>query len=151
MNRRIRVANHPLHPPLTDLPIALLPLAMVWDIIALWQGGDFWWKAAFWTLVAGLVAALPTAATGFLDYLTVPRGGRAFNTATNHMLVMLTAVSLFAGSAIAQGGPSEVSGSRVALVVGLAVTGSILLGIGGWLGGELVYRDRVGVEAGGDD
>ena len=151
MSRRVRPGNHPLHPALTDFPIALLPLALLWDIVALWQGGDFWWKAAFWTLVAGLVAALPTAVTGFLDYLSVERGGKAFNTATNHMLVMLTAVSVFAGSAIAQGGPSTVSGGRAALVVGLAATGTLLFGVGGWLGGDLVYREGVGVEATGDD
>lgn len=151
MNRRLRLRNHPLHPPLTDIPIALMPLALLWDVIALWQGGDFWWKAAFWTLIAGLAAALPTAVTGFLDYLSVERNSRAFKTATNHMLIMLTAVSLFAGSAIAQGGPSEVDGTRAALVIGLAAAGALLLGIGGWLGGELVYGEGVGVKGHSDD
>lgn len=146
MRRRLRFRDHPLHPALTDFPIALLPLALLWDIIAVWQGGDFWWKAAFWTLIAGLIAAVPTAATGFLDYLTVQRNSRAFKTATNHMLVMLTGVSCFAGSAIAQGGPSEVSGGRAAAVIGLGAIGALLLSAGGWLGGELVYREGVGVE-----
>ena len=45
------------------------------------------------------------------------------------MLVMLTAVSIFTGSAIAQGGPSAVSGGRAALVVGLAATGALLFGV----------------------
>lgn len=147
MNVRMRLRGHPLHPPLTDIPIALLPLALLWDILAVWQGGDFWWKAAFWTLIAGLVAALPTAATGFLDYLKLDRTSRAFGTATTHMLVMLTAVSTFAGSAIAHGGPAAVSGGRAAVVIGLAAGGALLLGFGGWLGGELVYRRGVGVEA----
>lgn len=146
MNRRMRFRDHPIHPAITDFPIALLPLALLWDAIALWQNGDFWWKAAFWTLVAGLAAALPTATTGFLDYVTLDRSSRAFRTATSHMLVMLTAVSLFAGSAVAQGGPSEVSGGQAALVVSLAILGVLLLGVGGWLGGELVYREGVGVE-----
>ena len=147
MNRRIRVGGHPLHPALTDYPIALLPLALLWDVVALWQGGDFWWKAAFWTLIAGLAAAIPTAVTGFLDYLSIDRSSAAFRTATSHMLVMLTAVSCFAGSAIAHGGPSDVSGGRAAAVIVLAVTGSLLFGIGGWLGGELVFGQGVGVEA----
>jgi uncharacterized membrane protein len=131
---------------LTDVPIALLPLALVWDILAVWQGGDFWWKAAFWTLIVGLIAALPTAVTGFLDYLMLTRDSRAQRTATNHMLVMLTAVAAFAGAAIAQGGPSAASGSRAAVVVGLAAGGTLLTGIGGWLGGELVFRHGIGVE-----
>lgn len=147
-----RVRNHPLHPPLTDLPAALLPLSLLWYLVALWRGGDFWWQAAFWTLVAGLVAAVPTAAAGFLDYLNkVERGSIAFRTATNHMLVMLTAVSLFAGSALAQGGPDAMSGGQAALVIGLAAAGALGLGIGGWLGGELVFRDGVGVATRADE
>lgn len=147
MNRRLRIGGHPIHPALTDFPIALLPLALVWEIIALWQGGDFWWKAAFWTLIAGLVVAVPTAVTGFLDYLTLTRNSTAFKTATTHMLVMLTAVCFFAGSAVAQAGPSEISGGQAAIAVALAATGAALMGFGGWLGGELVYGEGVGVEA----
>lgn len=151
MNRRLRFRDHPLHPPLTDIPIALLPLAVLWSVIALWQGGDFWWRAAFWTLAAGLVAALPTAAAGFIDYLRIERNSRAFTTATSHMLIMLTGVSLFAGSAIAQGGPAEVSGGRAILVVALGALGTLFLGVGGWLGGELVYREGVGVRVRADE
>lgn len=147
MNRRVRFGGHPLHPALTDFPIALLPLAFVWYIVALWRGGEFWWQAAFWTVIAGLVAALPTAVTGFLDYLTVKRNGAAFKTATNHMLVMLTAVSLFAGSALVQGGPDAMDGNQALLVVALAASGALLMALGGWLGGELVFRHGVGVEA----
>ena len=146
MDRRLRIGRHPIHPAITDFPIAILPLALLWDVVALWQGGDFWWKAAFWTLVAGLVAAIPTAATGFLEYLTIDRGQEAFQTATNHMLVMLTAVSFFAGAAIAQGGPDPLSGNRAAIVLALASVGTLLMGLGGWLGGEMVFRQRVGVD-----
>lgn len=147
MNRRMQLGGHPLHPVLTDFPLALLPLALLWDIVALWQGGDFWWKAAFWTLIAGLVAVLPTAVTGFLDYLTLERSSQALRTATSHMLVMLTAVACFAGSAVAHGGPAAVSGGRAAVVLSLAASGALLFGMGGWLGGELVYGQGVGVES----
>lgn len=147
MGRRLRFRGHPLHPAITDFPISLLPLAFLWQLVALWQGGDFWWKAAFWTIIAGLAAALLAATTGFLDYLTLEdRKGPAFRTATNHMLVMLTGVSSFLGSLIAQGGPDAVSGTRAGVAVGFAAFGALLLMLGGWLGGELVFRHGVGVK-----
>lgn len=147
MSRKLRFRGHALHPAITDFPIALLPLAFLWQLVALWQGGDFWWKAAFWTMVAGLAAALLAAITGFLDYLTMEdRKGSAFRTATNHMLVMLTGVSCFLGSLIAQGGAEQVSGTRAAVTVGFAAAGALLLMLGGWLGGELVFRHGVAVQ-----
>lgn len=146
MNRRFRFRGHPLHPAITDFPIAILPLGLLWDLVALWQGGEFWWKMAFWTLVVGLVAALPTAITGFLDYLAIDRESQAVRLATNHMMIMLTAVTLYAGRAIVQGGPEPIAGGRMAVAIGLAATGTVLLGVGGWFGGELVFRHSVGVE-----
>lgn len=143
--RRRRFLGHPIHPIFTDFPIALLPLALLWQILGWVQDDGFWWKAAFWTLIAGLAAAVPAAVSGFVEYFSLDSKGAAFQRATNHMLIMLTAVMLFAGTAVAQGGPSAVSGNRAMLAIGLGVLGALCLGIGGWHGGEMVFGQGVGV------
>ncbi|MGI8482794.1 MAG: DUF2231 domain-containing protein [Thermomicrobiales bacterium] len=145
MMRRRRFLGHPIHPIFTDFPIALLPLALLWEILGWVRDDGFWWKAAFWTLIAGLTATIPAAVSGFVEYFSLDPKSSAFQRATNHMMIMLTAVLLFAGTAFAQGGPSTASGGRAMLAIGLGVLGSLCLGIGGWLGGEMVFGHGVGV------
>src|SRR5256885_4633164 len=41
-------AGKPLHPPLTDFPVAAYVLAAVFDVISLIGGGDHAWAREFW-------------------------------------------------------------------------------------------------------
>jgi uncharacterized membrane protein len=86
-----RLRGHSAHPPLTDFPIALLAISLVWDIVALSTGSDVWWQLAFWSQVAGLVAVVPTALTGFIEYIVLPEGHPASGTATLILWLLITA------------------------------------------------------------
>ena len=142
-----RLRGHSAHPPLTDFPIALLAISLVWDIVAIWSGNDVWWQFAFWSQVAGLIAVLPTALTGLIEYIVLPEGHPALGTATRHMLVMITATLPYIGSVIARGGTGAPSGTTLVVAVALNVLGLALLMLGGWLGGELVGRHGLGTAA----
>src|SRR5215210_5513323 len=86
----------------------------------------------------GLVLALPTALTGLLDWLAIPRGTPARTTATTHLLVMLTATVTFALTFIAQlDGYDEGTVEALPLVLGLAA--EALLTAGGFIGGTIVF------------
>jgi hypothetical protein len=113
----IRVLGHPLHPILTDFPIALWSLALFWDVLALWRG-DGWWQAGFWTLVLGLVAALGAALTGLLDSRRIAHEESAQRTLNLHMLLMGTAVTIVVGNVLVRGGDGDLSGLRAAAAVG---------------------------------
>ncbi len=70
-------SGKPLHPPLTDFPIVAYALAAVFDVISFIAGapkgaspnvGYDAFIAATWVIVAGAVASLGTALTGFWDW-----------------------------------------------------------------------------------
>jgi uncharacterized membrane protein len=142
-----RLSGHSAHPPLTDFPIALLAISLVWDIVALASGNDIWWQFAFWSQIAGLIAVVPTALTGFIEYIVLPDGHPASGTATRHMLVMITATLPYIGSVVVRGGTEAPEGGTLILAVALNVVGLALLLLGGWLGGELVSRHGLGTSA----
>ncbi len=122
-------------------PIALLSLALPADLIGFWRGDPFWHTAAFWALAAGLLTALPTAATGLADFAALPKEHLAESVAFRHMLVMLTAVSIYTASLLAR-----TWGAHGLLISdALAAAGQLVLIFGAWLGGELVFRHHLGM------
>jgi uncharacterized membrane protein len=143
----IRVLGHPLHPILTDFPIALWSLALFWDVLALWRG-DGWWQASFWTLVLGLVAALGAALTGLLDSRRIGSEEPAQRTLNLHMLLMGGAVTVVIGNVLVRGGDGDLSSLRAAAAVGCSLAANAAVIAGAWFGGELVFGHAVGVSEG---
>ena len=145
--RRLRLLGHPLHPPLTHFPLALLLTAPVWDALALlgWADGTPWWTVARWVLGLGLLLAVPAAVSGLLDYAALPETSPAEGTARTHLLAAGSGIVLSAGSFLLRGYSVGDAPEAVAWTVGLGLAGAVTLGVAGWLGGELVFRHGVGV------
>src|SRR5919198_516671 len=92
--------GHPLHPPLTDATIGMFVLAGGLALLgALGAIEDEAGKACWLALIGGLIVALPTAATGFADWIRLDWGSARWRTATLHLTAMITAVLLFAVAA----------------------------------------------------
>lgn len=86
----------------------------------------------------GLVLAAPTAITGLLDWLDIPKGTPARTVATVHLLTMVTATVLFALTWLAQRpGYNDEEIKTLALVLGLVAEATLT--IGGYLGGAIVF------------
>jgi uncharacterized membrane protein len=141
------VPGHPLHPPLTDATIGMFVLASgLCAIGALGWLGDAAGKGAWLALIGGLLAAAPTATTGFADWLTLEWGSPVWRTATLHLSAMVTAVCLFGVAAWLQWDGYEdgsvTTGGLVFALVGLGA-----LTAGGWLGGAIVFVHGMRVEA----
>src|SRR4051812_36662496 len=99
---------------------------------------------ALLAISVGLALALPTALTGLLDWLDIPKGTPARTTATVHLLTMLTATVVFALAFVAQlDGYDHGQVETLPLILGLAA--EALLAAGGFVGGTLVfvYGNRV--------
>src|SRR5215212_12063504 len=92
--------GHPLHPPLTDATIGMFVLASGLAVIG-YAGGieDAAGKACWLALIGGLAVAVPTAATGFADWLRLEWGSARWRAATIHLTAMVSAVALFAVAA----------------------------------------------------
>src|SRR4051812_33289805 len=139
-----RLLGHSTHPPTTHVPLGLGLVVPVWQGLALWLGQPRWGGLAFWTGGASLVGSLPALTTGLLEFATIPEGGPAEKIAYWHMGMMLLALSFLAAGVLFQGGAAAPAGARLVASVGSSCAGALTLGVGGWLGGELVYRYGVG-------
>jgi uncharacterized membrane protein len=142
--RGLRMLGHPLHPALAAFPIAFLSGSVLADAIALLRADPFWWAVSFWVVATGVLAAVPTAGAGLVDYTTIEQGGPVFKTATVHLTVMLVAIGCFGVDLILRGGPAAPQGALVAATVALDVAGAAILTVGGWFGGHLVFHHGVG-------
>jgi uncharacterized membrane protein len=140
---RLRIAEHPLHPALVHFPIALWFIAVFWDAAAWWRPDPLWRQMAYWSLASGLVLALPVLATGLLDYLALRSDEPAIDAATAHMMVMMSATVAFGASWMLRAADG-VAAPPSTWALAAALLGAVLLAVGGWLGGTLVYRHGVG-------
>jgi uncharacterized membrane protein len=127
---------------LIPFPIALWTFSCICDLIYVLRFGGMLWKdMAFFSMAGGVIGALMAAVPGYLDYRslvgpTVRRLGR-WHLATNLFIVVLFAVNLWLRL---DGQVGDI------LPFGLSLIGLAMLGISGWLGGELVYVHGVAVE-----
>lgn len=136
------IRKHPIHPILVPLPIGLWIFSLVCDgVYTFWTNGDFWDWMALYTMFGGTAGALLAAVPGFIDFLSLsdPRVKRV---ALAHMLLNLTIVALYAVNLWLR--TTSEPGAAAPMV--LSIVAVVLLGISGWLGGELVFRHGVAVD-----
>lgn len=143
---RAKVAGHPVHPMLVVFPIGLFVTSFLFDLVYLAVGDPFWYRIAFWMIFVGFFGTLAAALPGFADYLALSPGTEARRIATYHMGVGLTLAVLYFVNLMVRNwgiiGPNQIPW----IPIGLNLIGVGLIGLQGWLGGELVYRLGVGVE-----
>jgi nitrite reductase/ring-hydroxylating ferredoxin subunit/uncharacterized membrane protein len=124
-----RWLGHPLHAVLTDVPIGILFLVIVFDFFAMPD-------AAFWALAIGILAMLAAALAGYADYADTD--GRARERATLHSVLMLLALVLYLVSLVLRSGkgPIDAVGGPAPW---LSVAGFLILSAGAYVGGDVVY------------
>jgi nitrite reductase/ring-hydroxylating ferredoxin subunit/uncharacterized membrane protein len=128
--------GHPLHPLLTDVPIGTWTSALLLDLF----GGSESDEAAERLVAAGILAALPTAISGYSDWAdTTMSNPRARRVGIVHAASNVTALALYSASFLARRRGRRGRGKA------LALAGAGALGAGGYLGGHLSYAEGVGV------
>lgn len=129
--------GHPLHPVLTDVPIGAWTTALALDAREAASGDEGYGRAADFALGVGLIAAVGAAITGLNDWSETQ--GRSRRVGLLHGLLNLTATAVVTTSYVLRRNGSRVAGRGTALAgYGLAITAA-------YLGGNLVYRERIGV------
>jgi len=143
MAGKINLLGHPVHPMVIVFPLGLLPAAVACDIIYLVHGGAHWAHMAYWLIAAGVLSGLFAAIFGFADWLALPVGTRAKRIGLWHAGVMDVVVILFAASWWLRPANPD---APTTLAIGLGIVAVCCALVGGWLGGEMVYRLSVGVD-----
>jgi uncharacterized membrane protein len=131
--------GHPLHPPFTDATIGIYTAAAAFGVLSALGVSEENLATAWWlALVLGLVVTVPTALTGFADWLSITWGTPVWRTATLHLSSMITATVFFLIAAlVGHGDYVDKSVGWGALL--LTLVGFGFLTLGGWLGGTVVF------------
>jgi nitrite reductase/ring-hydroxylating ferredoxin subunit/uncharacterized membrane protein len=122
-----RWLGHPLHAVLTDAPIGILFLVIVFDVLGN-QG------AATVTLAVGVVTMLAAALAGFADYADTD--GKARVRATLHSSLMVVALVIYLLSLALRLGSAPAASTGGAW---LSILAFLVLSAGAYVGGDVVY------------
>jgi nitrite reductase/ring-hydroxylating ferredoxin subunit/uncharacterized membrane protein len=120
--------GHPLHAVLTDVPIGVFTLVLVFDVLGQDGASDI-------SLVLGILSMLAAAVAGLADYTDTDDHPRIV--ATVHATVMILSLVLFLVSLVIRLGATP--GSPRGTVIALDVVAYLVLSLGAYIGGEVVY------------
>jgi nitrite reductase/ring-hydroxylating ferredoxin subunit/uncharacterized membrane protein len=134
--------GHPLHPAITDVPIAAWLLAVIFDIIWLASPSSNGWAArgAEVAVIVGVLAALGAAVTGMADWSD--SYGRERTVGLYHGALNLLALLLYIISATLRLGVSTGESTPAAI---LGFLGIISVLVAAYLGGDMVFGKGTGV------
>jgi uncharacterized membrane protein len=140
-----RLLGHPIHPMLIVFPLGLLATAVAFDVVGIVRDDSTWYGISYWMIAAGIIGGLLAAFFGLIDWVGIPPRTRAKRIGLLHGVTNVIVVLLFVISWFMRGSAGN-RPSRGAFA--LSFIGVALALIGGWLGGELVDRLSIGVDAG---
>ncbi|MGI8650564.1 MAG: DUF2231 domain-containing protein [Rubrobacter sp.] len=144
---RISVMGHPVHPILQAIPSAVLPASTIFDVLArVSEDEEGFSKAGHYTLIFGLAGAAGAAATGVLDYYEI-QNKPVRRVALYHGLANVALISCYTACLVRRRRSKRADNKGLLL----SSLGASLIGLSGYLGGELVYEHgvRVGEDADG--
>lgn len=145
MRSRASLGNHPIHPMLVPIPIGAFALTFVGDLAYATSGLHFWYAFAFVSMGIGILGAVAAAPFGLADYLGIPAGTQAKRTATVHLTLNATALVLYVMNWMLRRGGGAAGEEMWPLAFLVEVFAFVSLALSGWLGGRLVFEDKVGV------
>lgn len=129
--------GHPLHPVVIALPVGAWCVTGWYDVRSAASGDPRDEHAADGALAIGVVGAVVAAVTGLVQYLDAD--GAARRQTAVHAAVNNAALGLYLGSWAMRKRGRRPLGRK------LSAVGLGLVGVSGYLGGDLAYRHGVGV------
>jgi uncharacterized membrane protein len=149
-------AGKPLHPPLTDFPIAAYVLGAAFDVMSTIGGKDHTWAREFWhagtyVFVAGAAISVFAALTGLRDaWKSSEAGTQARRTINTHATIMVTVTVLALADVAWRLNDYHTEAVTPAGIMVLSVVIASLVSLGATFGGSLVYEYGFNVETAGD-
>lgn len=144
MNPRatVQIAGHPVHVMLVPFVIAFYIAGFAADLAFARTLDPFFARAAEWSIGLGVLFSAAAATAGLIDFLFEP-AIRDLSAAWWHLggNVAMSLTSIL--DVVLRWEVGAEAGSRA--YVWLSAAAVALLFFSGWMGGQLVYRHRVGV------
>ena len=129
--------GHPLHPVLTDVTIGAWLFGSVFDWLSVFAPSKAMEQAADTLTVIGTISAVPTALAGITDYSTIKEDDSVKYGAL-HGILNSIGLTMYLASIRARQSDNR------PLAIGLSSLALMLLTPSAWIGGDMVYRLRVG-------
>jgi nitrite reductase/ring-hydroxylating ferredoxin subunit/uncharacterized membrane protein len=130
--------GHPLHPVITDIPVGAWTTALLFDIACIIRRKRKYRDAAEVAIGLGIAGSALAAITGLADWKDIK--GKDRRAGIVHATLNAIVASLYTGSLIARRKRARGLGQ------GLGMLGWSMLLVSTWIGGELVYEYRDGVD-----
>ena len=131
--------GHPLHVVLTDVPLGSWTAAAVLDVLEEKTGSSTMGRGADAAIALGLAGAAGAAITGLADWSKIG-GGQPRRIGLAHGLLNATATACYVTSLCLRRTHSRRAGRRFALL------GLMVSSVAAYLGGHLVFKEKIGVD-----
>jgi uncharacterized membrane protein len=138
----VAIRKHPLHPAIVDFPIAFYTAALLTDFTFWFTGDMMWAEFSFWLIAAGLLTGVIAFLTGLVEFMTIQKARNRWS-GWLHFLLTDLAVFLSAFNLISR--IYDRQGSLLFTGLGLSASTALSVLVAGFLGGRLVFHDRIGV------
>lgn len=157
-NKGLRgLSGKPMHPPLTDIPIAAYMFVAVFDILSLAlhsshvEVGHQLYMAGTWVLLGGAAVSVLAALTGWADWRTSSEPGtQARRTINAHAITMIVVTVIVLVDLIVRlSAYSDAQRTPVGIMI-LSIIAAALVAFGATMGGGLVFDYGFNVETAGD-
>jgi uncharacterized membrane protein len=125
---RASINGHPMHPALVAVPIGLLTGTVLADVAFAISHNPTCVQLSFWTAIGGIADA------------------RVKRVGITHMILNSIAIVLFAlGTFLLYAKDGNLTDARFNIVLPLQLIAFAVMGMSGYLGGEMVFKDKMGV------
>lgn len=137
-----------IHPLFVHLPIALLTISFIFDLLGHLRKQNEFERTAWWTLLGGMIGLIGTISTGLIAEHSVVISEAAREHFQMHEQTAFAVGGMYSILFLWRiASRTQLPKSRETMYLALSFLGVVLLWIGAWYGGELVFRFGVGVQA----
>ena len=141
--------GHPSHPLFVHYPIAFYTAVLVFDVMTRIEPNPALFLASVYLLIGAALATLLAVVTGLIDWWGMVRGSSKQKIATRHLLFQFTAAVFFQATLVLRFPDRHVADQATIGIIGLGIVGYLVLIVGQYLGGVLVYEKAMRVNTGG--
>ncbi|MGH2662281.1 MAG: DUF2231 domain-containing protein [Actinomycetota bacterium] len=143
-----RPLGHPSHPLFVHFPIAFYLAVLVFDVMTRIEPNRGLVQAGTYLLIGAGLATVGAATTGLIDWWGMVPGSSKRRIATRHLLFQVTAAIFFLTSLVIRFGDRFQPRAETLWII-LEAVGYLIIVVGQYLGGVLVYEKAMRVSTGG--
>ena len=138
--------GHPLHPMTVHFPIAFYFLGVLLTLAYLWRGQTEYERFAYWSFILSWLAALIASLSGLIDQSRLELADPRRNEINQHITAGVALLIINGLLVYMRFRWTSALANQRWPYLGLMALGLIAVMATAWLGAELVYRWRVGIQ-----